>query len=358
MCSGGEHRKFIPEEFTGEVIVEEGFFEFIEKIKKTNVKLPTMPEISGSIGIENERIAGNGRLIDLDEKAIIAHRLDAKKGETISKDKEIVISAYDESIAKYSSLEGKAIYVSHSLVYAYGDRYYPLNKLTTMFVTASDIISKKISDDYKVIKTDEKWGADTTANVAIAKQKRDFLEKYCRNDSILLIDGPFLAGDGSFYFKSIKKVFVDQRIIPIFIVKNSMSNMIIDSIEKYRGKYNSDLHWANENLRAGERSNFYKYSNDSDNTKVFCYLKFKEGSSPIRIEMPTEIYSAFTAEVISIMDLIYYLILVQGDYVNPQARPIAVAEKYARETLHLIDFGKLMRSASLTPTVNEERGME
>ena len=350
--------KFNPDEFVGEVIVQDGFFEFIEKVKKTNVRLPNSPEIVSSIGAENDNIQEGGKLTAVEGGAELTHKLDLINGESISKKESTLISAYDESIAKFSCLEGKAVYVSHSLIYVFGDRYYPLNMLTAMFVTGSDLVSRRISDDYKVIATNEKWGADTTANVEIAKQKRDFLEKYCYDDSILLIDGPFLAGDGLAYFKAVKKAFVDRRIIPIFIVKNSASRMIIDTTSAYCGKYNSDLHWANEILNAGERTRFYKYTDNKDNTKVFCYLKFNKGSSPIRIEMPTEIYSNFTSEVISILDLVYYLIMVQGDYLNPQARPVAIAEKYARETLHLIDFSKLMRSATLTPTINEERGME
>jgi len=330
----------------------------MEKIKKTNVKLPNAPEILGSIGVESDGIQDGGKLSIIEDVGKTAFKLDLRKGEAISKKESTLMSAYDESIAKFSCLEGKAVYVSHSLVYVFGDKYYPLNMLTAMFVTGSDLVSKRISDDYKVVMTNENWGADTTANVEIAKQKRDFLEKYCYDESILLIDGPFLAGDGLAYFKSIKKTFVDRKIVPIFIVKNSASRMIIDSIPSYRGKYNSDLHLANEMLNAGERTQFFKYSDDKGNTKVFCYLKFQKGSSPIRIEIPTEVYTKFTSEVISTLDLVYYLIMVQGDYSNPQARPIAIAEKYARETLHLIDFNKLMKSATLTPTINEERGIE
>ena len=56
-----------------------------------------------------------------------------------------------------------------------------------------------------------------------------------------------------------------------------------------------------------------------------------------------------------IMDLIYYLLLVQGDLRNPQVRPIAIAEKYARETIHLVDINKLTRDSGLIPTMNQER---
>jgi hypothetical protein len=55
------------------------------------------------------------------------------------------------------------------------------------------------------------------------------------------------------------------------------------------------------------------------------------------------------------MDLIYYLILVQGDKSNPQIRTIAIAEKYARATIKLLNVNKLMESAEITPTINQDR---
>ena len=44
--------------------------------------------------------------------------------------------------------------------------------------------------------------------------------------------------------------------------------------------------------------------------------------------------------------------------INPQARPIAVAEMFARETLNLVNFNKDMKNSQLTPTMNENRGMD
>lgn len=55
------------------------------------------------------------------------------------------------------------------------------------------------------------------------------------------------------------------------------------------------------------------------------------------------------------MDLVYYLLLVQGDLKNPQIRPIAIAEKYARKTLQLIDINKLTYGSGLIPTMNQDR---
>ena len=55
------------------------------------------------------------------------------------------------------------------------------------------------------------------------------------------------------------------------------------------------------------------------------------------------------------MNLIYYLLLVQGYLQNPQIRPIAVAEKYARAILKMTDIDKLVRDSGLIPTMNQER---
>ena len=55
------------------------------------------------------------------------------------------------------------------------------------------------------------------------------------------------------------------------------------------------------------------------------------------------------------MDVMNYLIIVQGYLKNPQIRPISIAEKYARETLSLIDPKKWLSKTVVTPTMNQIR---
>lgn len=55
------------------------------------------------------------------------------------------------------------------------------------------------------------------------------------------------------------------------------------------------------------------------------------------------------------MDLTLYLILAQGNEKNAQVRPIAIAEMFARETLHLIDLNQEIRRSKLTETMNQAR---
>ena len=150
--------------------------------------------------------------------------------------------------------------------------------------------------------------------------------------------------------------FLSKDIMPIFFVKNSSSNLVTDNISGLCGKYNSDMHWAYKFLKKGQRTNFFKYvdKHNPDNAKIFCYLK-AFNLSPQRVEFHINTFLKYQDEMDAIMDLVYYLLLVQGDLKNPQIRPIAIAEKFARETLHLIDINKLTYGSGLIPTMNQDR---
>lgn len=347
--------QFDPHTFTDEVLVGEGFFEFFKNIGKLKIQLPEESEPMPLETVFDRPLEGN--YVCASDETSPVYNLDPQNGCKISCEGKYLVSAYDESINKYSTLEGKAVYVSHSLVYLFNERYYPINQLSTFFVTKS----KDISDQLTNCILADRWDIDTTANVNIAKQKKEFLNKFACDNCLLLIDGPYIAGDGFAVFKGIvKERFLEHGIVPIFIVKNSSSSLIVDNNLQLKGKYNSDLHWANKLLRAGQRTKFFMYTdkNNRDNSKVFCYFKYNTGASPIRIEIPTQIYEHYKPSLSTYLDMIYYYILEQGDYRNPQPRPIAVAEMFARETLHLVKFTEDLKNSLLTPTMNEERGME
>lgn len=347
--------KFSPDTFTDEVLVGDGFFEFFKSIGKLKIQLP---EESEPISLEtflDRPLEGNYVCASDETKAV--YFLDAQNGCKLACDGTYLVSAYDESINKYSTLEGKAVYVSHSLVYLFAEKYYPVNQLSTFFVTKSKTISEQITNCILA----DRWDIDTTANVNVSKQKKEFLNKYACDNCLLLIDGPYIAGDGFAVFKGIvKERFLDHGIIPIFVVKNSNSSLIVDNNLELKGRYNSDLHWASKQLQVGQRTKFFMYTDkvNTDNSKVFCYFKYNSSSSPIRIEIPTQIYEQYKPSISSYLDMIYYFILEQGNFKNPQPRPIAVAEMFARETLHLVKFTEDLRNSGLTPTMNEERGME
>ncbi len=351
-----EHELFNPISFNKEVQIDSGFAELIKEINESDIQLPHNPvilvgeQILDSISLTYE-------LERMDDQQTIDGSIELKieKGYDIAQNEAILIAAYDESIAYYSTLEGKLAYISHSLLFMRDGAYYPLNKLSVLFCTSSSIVHKKINGS--ILAT--KWDVDTTINVEIAKQKGRFITENSYKNTILLIDGPLIAGDGLAYFQGSVNELVENNIIPIFIVKNSMSDVIIKSNPKLKEQYNSDLHYINETLSEGYRTVFYKYTNtDSpDKTKVFCYIKHKNHHSPIRVEMPTMAFIKNRDSINPIMDLIFYLIKVQGNLTNPQVRPIAVAEMYARETIKLINFKKDSIQYKLTPTMNEERGM-
>lgn len=278
--------------------------------------------------------------------------LDPKDGMKISNDLESLLCAYDESIAVYSALEGKAVMVSHALVYIRPDGYLPVTYLTLRFYTRSDKIIEAAKES--VVKTDN---SDRQAAIDRARDKMELFDEYCIDNSVLLIDGPLIAGDAYTSIMSKVKQLTHRNILPVFIVKNSNSNLISVHLSEICKGYNSDLHWANEILKEGQRTRFFKYTDrrNSSNSKVFCYLKALSGFSPIRVELPTYAYETHLSSVDSIMNLIYYLLIVQGRTSNPQIRPIAIAEMYAREVIKLYDINREIKNANLTPTMNEER---
>lgn len=260
------------------------------------------------------------------------------------------IAAYDESIGKFASLEGTAYSTSHSLVLVAPELYMPANYLTFFFYTRSEELVKRS----KHIKISQDPEMDSKKDYI--RDRIRFLGKTVPENSILLIDGPLIGGDVyTIMMKSIQ-TFHQRNIIPIFFVKNSSSNLVTDNIVELRRKYNSDLHWSYKYLGPGERTNFFMYRDRVNplNAKVFCYLKAFE-LSPQRVEFHLDTYTKHEKLVEALMDLIYYLLIVQGSKSNPQVRPVAVAEMYARETLSLVDIFSLMKEAGITPTMNQVR---
>ncbi len=354
MQPGMELTKFDPMMFSKAVQVDGGFVQLMSNIKAADIRLPAKPVIvSGTIDIDSSTSSYKIQPLEGDHKPRI---LDPRHGQAVATDPHHIITAYDESIAFFSSLEGKVAYVSHSLVAMYDGQYYPLNRLNLLFCTKSSAVLNRIPG---AIPADEKWGIDTTINVKVAEQKRDFIVNNTVSNAILLIDGPYLAGDGSFTFHKAIDELIQRKIFPVFIVKNSSASIIVDNVVELKGEYNSDLHYANEILKPGTRTQYFQYTDDNshDKSKVFCYIKHRDHASPIRVEIPTVAFNQNRETVESIMDLIYYLILVQGNSQNPQVRPIAIAEMYARETLGLINVNKDVIQMKLTATMNEQRGM-
>jgi len=323
------------------------FQDTISDLNKLNIKLPT--PMSKDMDFQAYMFPPNGELVTKIEE-IKPYDLDAKKGETFAHSN-IPICAYDESVVDYSALEGEGYLTSHSMVMLSQDEYIPMNLLTFYFYTRA----KKMANEHQSIKYSDFPEVQSKRDYLF--DKIEFLLEYTPPDSILFIDGPLIGGD--YYTDMIQAIdrFLAKKILPIFFVKNSESNLVTNNMVKLSYEFNSDMHWAFNFLKIGQRTNFFKYidKHNPDNAKIFCYLKCLD-ISPQRIEFPVRAYALYKDSINSILDLIYYLLIVQGDKKNPQVRPIAIAERYARETLKLINLKKLMKSSGLVPTMNEGRG--
>jgi len=327
------------------LIVHPDFEDTLNDLNEVNIKVPKKP-VNQELDYYNYML--NGDLLksigDIDKI-----KLNPKNGETfIDNDRQLM--GYDESINKFESLEGTTYMASHSLIFTSEYDFIPINNITLYFYTRS----KKISESVSKLKYSDDPNSDSKKD--FIRDKIEFIKNNTLNNSILLIDGPLIAGD--WYVLMVKAIeeLHEKNIIPVFFVKNSTSNLVIENIKDFMGEFNSDMHWSYNFLNEGERTNFFKYtdSNNPKNSKVFSYLK-AFNVSPQRIEFHIDTFNRYNKIIPDIMDLIYYLILVQGDYRNPQVRQIAIAEKYARETLKLFDLSKLMKKVGIVPTMNQER---
>jgi hypothetical protein len=329
------------------LIIDSKFNVLIEDLKKINISLPSMT--SGFEQNLNEiSFSKDGRIKTL-EKDISATNLNPEKGINFIKSKRPIL-AYDESINRFDSLEGTAFATSHSIVILDTDDYIPANYLTFYFYTKSQEIVNKS----RYIKYSE--FPEIESKIDYTKDKIKFINERLIDNSILLIDGPLIAGDAYTYFIKPIIEMSERNIIPIFFVKNSFSNIVTNSIEELKNRYNSDLHWAYKFLKNGQRSNFFHYEDavNPKNSKVFCYTKVFD-SSPQRVEFHSETFKKNAYLIPDILDMIYYQLILQGNVNNPQVRLIAIAERYARSTLNLIDINKILKEVGIVPTMNQKR---
>jgi len=329
------------------LIVHPSFIQTLEEINRINIRIPPNPSFHEMV-LQNYVFPPNGELVTpIDEIQTI--KLNPKNGEKLTLEKRPIV-AYDESINKFACLEGIAYYSSHSIVVTEKDDFVPMNFLTFYFYTRSQEITGQ--SDFIKFSSDP----DMDSKKDFITDKINMLTEYTPSYSLLFIDGPLIGGDVyTFMIRAIKK-FLTKNIIPLFFVKNSTSNLVTDNVPELKNKFNSDLHWAYNFLEPGYRTNFFRYVDKKNphNAKIFCYLK-GFNLSPQRIEFHVDTYNNYSPLLPSIMDLAYYLLLVQGDLKNPQIRHIAIAEKYARATLNLVNIFNLMKEAGITPTMNQER---
>lgn len=326
------------------LLVDDTFSGLIDKMQDLEISLPKDPEeINLSYSIDPK----SGDLLTRLEKQK-NHKLNAKQGSKLAKREKI--SSYDESVNKYSSLEGTAFLTCHSLITLKKLEYKSQPLLTLDFYTASEELASKAEH----ITYSEEHGADNKRE-AIEK-RNNLIINHTEDESTIFIDGPLVGAQATSLSLKLVKALIEKGSKPIFFVKNSNSSMVVDNINELKGKYNSDIHWADQQLDKGERTDFYKYIDQTNrrNAKVFCYIKpFK--ASPQRVEIPVELYEREGFNPQEMMNIIYYLMLVHGDKSNPQIRPIAVAEEYARSVMDLVDLEKIMKVSDITATINQDR---
>ncbi len=321
------------------------FNKTVDDLNKLNIKIPPKPT-NEDLNFQMYTYPTGGNIVSKIEN-FVKRKLDSKNGQNIFKSN-IAISAYDESTNKFTALEGTAVSVSHSLVVHGKTDYINSNLITLYFYTRS----KTFTEESRYIKYSEDPVSDS--HMDYIRDRNEFILSSVPNNSILFVDGPLIGGQASHYTIALNSELLKRDVMPIFFVKNSTSNLVTDYLEK--GKYNSDLHWANKILKSGERTCFFKYSdsNNKENAKIFCYMKSFD-ISPQRIEFDVTTFEKNKDRIEEIMNLVYYLMLVQGNLKNPQIRPIIIAEMYARETLKLFNLNDIMKRVGIVPTINQER---
>ncbi len=283
------------------------------------------------------------------------------EGEKISLDPELgsehlqqsTICAYDESLLRIPALEGNGYFISHSLILVGKESYIPLTYLTFDFYTKS----KTIANGNNSL-TFTKDPPELASKNKYIQDRKMILNRYTPDNSILLVDGPLIGSQMTEHNLQLNEALLKRNIMPIFFVKNSDSSLIVNSDPLLKDKYNSDFEWAYKTLKKGDMTRFAKYIDGTDSTKrrnkVFSYLKTFD-APPVRVEMHDTVYARIHDKLDKVMSMLYYLLLAQGDLRNPQVRPIAIAEKYAREALKVIDYESIIKRTGIKPTMNFTR---
>lgn len=260
------------------------------------------------------------------------------------------VYAYDESVQNYKALEGDLLFCSCSVI-KMEDRYKFSLSVLPYFLTSM----KK----YKNAQDEDIRFAENVAeerDMILINSKIDSILGSVEPHSIVLIDGPLVGGNASTYIVGMDEKLRKNDCIPLYFVKNSDSRLVIENDPRLSSEFNSDFHWAACGLKTGHRSPFFRYTDsyNSRNSKVFTYVKALAGFAE-RVEMHSLTYEKYSSLIPSLMNLVAYFYLVQGDYSNPQARPIAIAEKYAREGIRILNIPALLGRLGFRPTINQVR---
>ncbi|AKB44725.1 hypothetical protein [Methanosarcina vacuolata] len=344
--------------FSNNFFLHPQFKEKVESIKR-DIDLPQIP-ISPNI-VKDDYHSSSGKLTLEEEFNNIA--LDALKGKNLIN--QYMFLGYDESFDVFQVLEGTGYLTCHSLIMIDDDDYLASTCLSFNFYTRSKLLLEKNSDlkDANVVQTADVESMDNEDKIEVvfkrdyASDRNKFILSNVPENCILFIDGPFVGKQMTGFNIKLNAELLRKHIIPIFVVKNSSSNLVTDNTLELNGKFNSDMHWAHNYLGIGQRTNFFRYTDQvvPENSKVFCYIKPFQ-ASPQRIEFHPTTYYIHKELVTQLMDVIFYFYLIQGETKNSQIRPIVIAEKFARENKKMYNLNKIMLESTFQPTMNQARG--
>lgn len=261
-----------------------------------------------------------------------------------------LLGGYDESIATYSALEGLGVASTHSFVLHGSTDFIPFVFLTFYFYTKSDVFRSKT----RLVQHTDDIGKKSRSNQFLDRNK--FLIDHVPDNTLIFIDGPLIGGQHSSYNVELNDLLLRKNCIPIFLVKNSLSSLVTSHVKELKGRFNSDLHWAYDFLKTGERTPFFKYEAEENLrfAKIFTYLKVGD-LSPFRVEFHPSTRSKYFTEIPAILNSIYFLVLANGIAENLQVRTVVIAEKFAREVLRLYKIDAMLKSSKFSPTMNQRR---
>lgn len=333
--------------FNSKLLVHPELQSVIADLKRAKIQLPTTPT---AVETNVERVGDPWDVSSLD--SLDPKDQGLRSGLPIDPERPLPspIAAYDESIRRFSAVEGTAYLTCHSLVILGSEDYVPVMLVTLRFYSRA----KSLSESHAHIRYSDNIGVQVEKDYM--HDRIQFLLDNTPNNALLLVDGPLIAGDAYTTMIQSLEHFHDKGISPVFVVKNSESDIVIRNSLSLKGNFNSDLHWANEILRPGEASRLFRYSDshNPDNTKVFFYIR-PFNRSPQRVEIQTHTYSKFKERLQFISSNLYYYYIAQGDVANLQVRPIAVAESFAREGLRVLDLEATLDVSQITPIMNHDR---
>jgi hypothetical protein len=334
-------------EYKGRVIFSDNYLSTIESIKLINKSKPGNAIVIKALNEDKFNYDGSEIGIIKGYESISKTNLSFFK-----QPKSFVLSAYDESILELNSIEGKVRCIAHSIVLQNEIDYTPAAFVSLKFFTKSSLIEANANEFSDIIQSDD---LSKAINEEYINERKYFLSKAAPENTLLFIDGSMFSGAATAGNFILIESLLKQNCRPIFFVKNSESTIITEKFQFAKG-YNSDLHWAYSNLKAGEFSPIFSYISADGRGKAMCFLKVFDGRSPVRIEFPLNAFLEGYYQD-DIFDLILYQYLANGSFSNVQPRIIQIAELYAREVLKSTNLYNEIERMGLTKSMNEQRNM-